>query len=61
MIEKFRALGWSGPLQGSDHAYMVKGKQKQRIPNDHGGDISDDLESRILRQADIDKASWLNA
>jgi hypothetical protein len=41
---------------------MLKdGHTPQKIPNPHGGDISVDLLTRILRQAGISREEWLNA
>ena len=58
---KFHALGWSGPIYGAKHPFMVKGKQKQRIPNPHTGDISVGLLKEILRQAKIAEDEWEKA
>jgi hypothetical protein len=38
---------------------MVKGKQKQRIPFDHG-DVGIDLLKKILFQAHITEQNWLD-
>ena len=59
VIRKFKALGYSGPLSGGKHQFMVKGKKKIRIPNPHGsGDIDISLVKEILRQAAISNEEW---
>ena len=59
LIRKFKALGYSGPLSGGKHQFMVKGKKKIRIPNPHGsGDIDISLVKEILRQAAIGNEEW---
>ncbi|KAA3597848.1 MAG: type II toxin-antitoxin system HicA family toxin [Candidatus Scalindua sp. AMX11] len=59
LIKKFRVLGYSGPFSGSKHQFMIKGRQKIRIPNPHGsGDIHISLVKEILRQAGIKSDEW---
>jgi len=59
LIRKFKALGYSGPLSGGRHQFMIKGKKKIRIPNPHGsGDIDTILVKEILRQAAISNDEW---
>ena len=58
LIRKFRALGYSGPLSGGKHQFMIRGSQKIRIPNPHVGDISSSLVKEILRQAGISSQEW---
>ena len=58
LIRRFRALGYSGPLSGGKHQFMVKGRQKIRIPNPHMGDIGVSLLREILRQAGIPSEEW---
>ena len=36
LIRKFKALGFSGPYSGGRHQFMIRGRQKIRIPNPHG-------------------------
>jgi predicted RNA binding protein YcfA (HicA-like mRNA interferase family) len=63
IIQKFRALGWSGPKKGkSDHPIMAKGSRKQKVPNPHGsGDVGISLLRKILQQAGITEEEWDNA
>jgi predicted RNA binding protein YcfA (HicA-like mRNA interferase family) len=61
LIRKFRALGYSGPFSGGKHQFMIKGRQKIRIPNPHAKDISISLLKEILRQAEISSQAWDNA
>jgi len=58
LIRKFRALGYGGPFSGGKHQFMVKGKQKIRIPNPHMSDIGVSLLKEILRQAGISSQDW---
>ena len=58
IIRRFRALGWEGPHAGGNHAFMVRGQLKVRIPNPHGADIDWSLMKRILQQADISPDEW---
>ena len=61
LIRRLRRLGFSGPLQGGRHAFMVRQSLRLILPNPHRGDISVDLLARILRQADVSRDEWLNA
>jgi len=58
-VKRLRKLGFEGPYQGGKHPYMVKGNLVLTIPNPHRKEISVDLLSRILRQANIDREEWL--
>ncbi|HNR13686.1 MAG TPA: type II toxin-antitoxin system HicA family toxin [Thermodesulfobacteriota bacterium] len=59
LVRKFRVLGYSGPFSGGNHQFMLKGRQKIRVPNPHGsGDIHVSLLKEILRQASISWESW---
>ena len=59
LIRKFKTLGYSGPLSGGRHQFMIKGKKKIRIPNPHGsGDLDISLVKEILRQAAISNEEW---
>ena len=62
IVRKFRALGYAGPFSGGKHQFMVKGRQKLRIPNSHGsGDVHISLIREILRQAGISVDEWEKA
>jgi predicted RNA binding protein YcfA (HicA-like mRNA interferase family) len=59
LIHKFKALGYSGPFSGAKHQFMIKGRQKIRVPNPHGrGEIDVGLLKEILRQAGIKEEEW---
>jgi predicted RNA binding protein YcfA (HicA-like mRNA interferase family) len=59
LIQRLRKFGFTGPLSGGRHQFMIKGQLKVRIPNPHrGGDISDSLLKEILRQAEISAENW---
>ncbi len=58
LIRLLSHLGFEGPYSGGKHQYMVKGQLKLALPNPHQREISQDLLSRILRQADINKQAW---
>ena len=62
LIRKFRALGYIGPFSGGKHQFMVKGRQKIRIPNPHGkAEIGVSLLKEVLRQAGITNEDWERA
>ncbi len=61
LVQKFRNLGFDGPYSGGRHLFMIKGELKVHIPNPHEGDISRQLLSEILRQAEISSKEWRNA
>lgn len=58
LIKKFRSLGFVGPISGGKHQFMIKGKQKIRIPNPHVNDIGVGLLKEIIRQAEISPEQW---
>ena len=58
LIRKFRGLGFEGPFSGRKHQFMVRGRQKIRIPNPHVRDIGVSLLKEILRQAGISSEEW---
>ena len=60
-VRRLRQLGFEGPFAGGKHPYMVRDELVITIPNPHRGEISVDLLSRILRQADITRQEWLSA
>lgn len=59
LVRKLRKFGFEGPYQVGKHPYMIKGNFTLTIPNPHLKDISVDLLSRILKQAEINKKNWL--
>ncbi|MDO9268074.1 MAG: type II toxin-antitoxin system HicA family toxin [Methylobacter sp.] len=61
LVVTLKALGFIGPYEGGKHPYMVKGDLVLTLPNPHKQEISVDLLKRLLRQADIDRNTWLNA
>ena len=61
LVSRLRALGFEGPYAGGRHEYMTKGHRRIWIPNLHGSAISVDLLARVLRQAGISRAEWLEA
>jgi predicted RNA binding protein YcfA (HicA-like mRNA interferase family) len=60
LIRQLKKLGFSDPIAGGNHQYMIKGQLKLFIPNPHQGDISKSLLTRILRQANITRKEWEN-
>lgn len=58
LIHYLREVGFSGPLSGGKHQFMVKGGQRLVLPNPHAGDIGRDLLAKILKQAGIDRGEW---
>lgn len=59
LVKRFTQLGWEGPVSGAKHGFMVKGKQKVRIPNEHRGEIGPGLLRTVLNEADISRDEWL--
>ncbi|TAL43439.1 MAG: type II toxin-antitoxin system HicA family toxin [Methylovulum sp.] len=59
LVSQLKALGFVGPYDGGKHPYMVKGNLVLTLPNPHKQVISVDLLSRLLRQAGIDRDTWL--
>jgi hypothetical protein len=58
LVRRLRALGWEGPVPGSRHEMMFKGRAKLTIPNPHLHDIDWSLTKRILLQAGIALDEW---
>jgi len=62
LIQRFRALGYTGPFSGGRHQFMIKREKKIRIPNPHGSDdVHISLVKEILRQARISETEWEEA
>ena len=62
LIQRFKNLGWEGPIDGPDHPFMKKGKLKVKIPNPHGrDDIHVSLLGKILKQAGITESQYMSA
>jgi len=59
LVKRLRHLGFEGPYQEGKHPYMVKGNLVLTIPNPHRREISADLLSRLLRQAEINRDDWV--
>lgn len=60
LIKKFKLFGFDGPYQQGKHPYMIKGSLSITVPNPHETMVSIDLLTRILRQAGITRAQWMN-
>lgn len=58
LIYYLRSFGFSGPYSGGKHQFMIKDLIRLVIPNPHKGDISIDLLTKILKQANIQKKEW---
>ncbi|PIR07377.1 type II toxin-antitoxin system HicA family toxin [Candidatus Jorgensenbacteria bacterium CG_4_10_14_0_8_um_filter_39_13] len=59
LVKRLKEFSFEGPYQSGKHPYMIKENLILTIPNPHSEDISPDLLSRILRQAEIDKRKWI--
>jgi predicted RNA binding protein YcfA (HicA-like mRNA interferase family) len=57
-IRALKTAGFEGPYAGGKHEFLVKGDLRLTIPNQHQGEISKDLLSRILKQASISREEW---
>lgn len=60
LINRLRQLGFTGPITGGRHEFMIRGNVRLILPNPHRGEISADLLVRILRQAGISREEWLS-
>jgi predicted RNA binding protein YcfA (HicA-like mRNA interferase family) len=58
-IRRLKELGFSGPVSGGKHPFMIRGQVVLTIPNRHRNEVSVDLLSRILRQAGITRDEWI--
>mgnify|MGYP001561745355 CR=1 FL=1 len=58
LIRRFKQLGFTGPVEGAKHAFMVKSDLKVRIPNPDRGEIDGALLREILRQAGVAWTTW---
>jgi|WetSurSiteA1Bulk_404760.scaffolds.fasta_scaffold20529_3 predicted RNA binding protein YcfA (HicA-like mRNA interferase family) len=60
LIKRLKELGFVGPYTGPDHAFMVRGITRVRIPNPHKKEIGLDLLLEILREGGISRDEWLS-
>lgn len=60
LVKKFKLFGFDGPYQQGKHPYMIKDSLSITIPNPHETIVSVDLLTRILKQAGITRAEWMN-
>lgn len=58
LIRGLRTLGFTGPIAGGRHAFMIRNETRVTLPNPHQGDISIGLLARILRQAGVTRDAW---
>ena len=61
MINRLRRLGFTGPMSGGKHLYMVRNRRAYTIPNPHAGDIGVELLRRLLRQWGVTVVEWNRA
>ena len=54
-------MGFAGPYSGGNHQFMLKGSIRLIVPNPHRGDVSADLQIRLIRQAGVTRKQWENA
>ena len=59
LVKRLKEFGFEGPFSRGKHPYMIKGNLVLTMPNLHKKEISVDLLSRILKQANIKKQEWL--
>ena len=59
LIRRLKELGFSGPVSGGKHPFMIRGQVVLTIPNRHRKEVSVDLLSRILRQACVTRDEWI--
>ena len=60
-IRRMLKLGFDGPYAGGKHEFLILKTQCLIIPNPHQGEISVDLLSRLLRQANVSRQEWEKA
>ena len=58
LIAALKRLGFTGPLSGGRHDFMVRGELVVTIPNPHRGDIGVELLAVMLKQAGITRSEW---
>jgi hypothetical protein len=58
LIAYFQQMGFTGPIPGGNHEYMLKGRKRVSLPNPHQGDISMGLLKRVLDVAGVTKHEW---
>jgi predicted RNA binding protein YcfA (HicA-like mRNA interferase family) len=58
LIKALKEAGFDGPFPGGRHEFLVKGELRLILPNPHQSDISKDLLTRILRQANLTREEW---
>jgi predicted RNA binding protein YcfA (HicA-like mRNA interferase family) len=58
LIKALKKAGFEGPFAGGKHEFLVKGELRLVLPNPHQSEISKDLLSRILKQANISRKNW---
>lgn len=55
LVKILKDFGFEGPFSGGRPPFMITNDLVLTIPNSHNKEISVDLLSRILKQADIKK------
>lgn len=58
LIKALKKAGFEGPFAGGKHEFLVKRQLRLVLPNPHQSEISKDLLSRILKQANISREDW---
>ena len=51
-------LGFHGPYPGGRHEFLLHGNRRLILPNPHRGDVSVDLLTRLLKQANVSRDEW---
>lgn len=59
LVKRLKDFGFEGPFSGGKHPYMIKKELVLTLPNPHKNEISVDLLSHVLKQADIKREDWL--
>ncbi len=58
LIKVLKDAGFEGPYAGGRHEFLIKGELRLILPNPHHSEISKDLLTRILRQANLTREEW---
>lgn len=61
LIKRLKKMGFVGPYIGPDHAFMVRGINRVKLPNPHKQEININLLSEILREGGISREEWFSA
>jgi len=59
LIRKLKSFGFDGPYSVGKHLYMIKDYLRLTMPNPHRQVIGVELLTKILKQAGLTRAEWI--